>query len=195
MNKGVKISTGISILMLNSGDLLYNAADFERNLLGLKSQLRTHVIYGKTIDVIQGNSIERNCRDHVTSDEIRRGILPSHQSTLLPAWWCKKNKYDTDLKSSSDTKLLRRAYTDLPVEFCNSIFSVFTYGGQSNSATKFGQLLNLYREATTARNLHLHERVTLALQLIGRWAVACVGGKSGLSKFQAKRANVRRTNR
>lgn len=191
MNKGIRVARGEGALMLNSGDLLYDASRFMEELRANRSKLATHVLFGGTIDEFSGIRVERALMREVTPEHIRQGIFPSHQSVIVPTSFCRQLPYDLSFKSAADTVFLRKAFSQLPSARLECVVSIFAYGGRSNAAPRLSQILPQYREMVRARDLGAWERLTKFVRLCARWLIGTVLGTEGHRRFQARNARRR----
>lgn len=191
MNKGVKVARGHAIMMLNSGDSLYNARDLSELLWSLRSKLDDHVVYGQTIDRFPEGDVFRKSVMNISDDDIRRGDLPSHQSTIVPSGFAKANPFDISYKSAADTDFLRKAYSSLPAFAVESTISIFSYGGRSNARQNLAHATSLYLEHVRARNLTVFEKAKIFVRLVVRSTLGYVLGTQRHRSFQAQRAKMR----
>jgi glycosyltransferase involved in cell wall biosynthesis len=191
MNKGVRIARGHAVLMLNSGDLIFDSRKLSDILWSLRSKLDDHVVYGQTVDRFPEGDVPRNIVSSISRDDIRRGDLPSHQSTIVPTAFAKANPYDTSFKSAADTDFLRRAYSSLPALAVSSPISIFSYGGRSNAGQSLGNAISLYAEHVKARNLTVAEKAKIFARLSARSILGYILGTRGHRSLQARRAQMR----
>lgn len=186
MNKGIRAATGDSLLFMNSGDMLASPDVLRRLVVEHRSKLVNTVIYGDAIRIVGGENIlvpapqldERN---------LRLGVLPSHQSTLIPTAFHRLNLYDESMHFAADTKFLKGAYRQLPYRHVLLPIGMFIYGGASTSPGSWRLLHKQYRELVEAGELRPLERVAAALSLIRRKLFHIVGGEARLQAIQAKR--------
>ncbi len=191
MNKGVRLARGHAVIMLNSGDILYDSKELSSILLSLISKLDSHVVYGQTVDRFPEGDVPRSNVESITTDDIRRGNLPSHQSTIVPTAFAKANPYDTSFKSAADTDFLRKAYSSLPALAVTSPISIFSYGGRSNARQSFAHAISLYVEHVNARNLTVAEKTKVFARLGVRSMLGYILGTRGHRTLQARRAQMR----
>lgn len=191
MNKGISRAGGRGVLMLNSGDMLDDAARFGRAILGIQDLVETHVIFGDTVDDFNGDRVSRKKIRTVGPDEIRRGELPSHQSIVLPTWFSKEHPYDARLGMAADTACLRNAFASLPARRLDEVIAVFSYGGRSNAAPPASKIMHRYREYVAARDLTWWERAQLLLRLAARSILGNAIGGTAHKRFQAGLARRR----
>lgn len=187
MNKGLAAADGSSILFINSGDELCDAVQFCEVIRRCATKLTTHVLYGDHRYSIDGAIV--SCAAPVLSPEnLRRGNLPSHQSILIPKVWYNQNHYDAKMHVAADTKLLRRAFTELPSEKVDAPIGLFSSGGVSNIPGSWSSVLNHYRESVSARELTARERASLLVRLVIRKLYKVILGQEALSRFHRTRA-------
>jgi putative colanic acid biosynthesis glycosyltransferase len=191
MNKGIAVATGDTALMLNSGDRLHDARRLSVVLRNLRPKLATHLVYGDTIDDIDGALIRRPQTKVLSDAAVRRGELPSHQSVLVPLSYCRSNRYDAALSLSADTLFLRQAFARLPMLHVDEIIGVFAYGGRSNASGNLTDALRLFRQHVAARDLGPAEKAQALVHLLARWVVGCLLGREGHRRLQARRARTR----
>lgn len=191
MNKGVSLALGKTILMLNSGDLMYDGPGLTKCVKNLGEKLSTHIIYGNCIDRFDGVMVPRKPIAVVDAEKIRRGDLPSHQAVMVPSWYCQANPYSREFRIAADTLFLREAFVVLPQLHIDLAFSVFGFGGRSNCAPKIRDVFSDYRETVAVRDLHLRERVEILLRLLARSMIGKVLGPTAHRRLQARRAKAR----
>jgi len=186
MNKGLASARGESLLFMNSGDRLDDPTAFAELVRRNREILASTIVYGDCIRVVNGEHIESRAPE-LSDANLRLGILPSHQSILIPASFHQRNPYDARLHFAADTKLLKAAFRALPRLHVEAVIGVYAYGGVSTSPGSWRVLARQYRELCDAHELRLFERIGVAASLIRRKLFHWVGGEAGLQRSQARR--------
>jgi glycosyltransferase involved in cell wall biosynthesis len=190
MNKAIDLSQGSAIIFINSGDRLHNADAFCQAVKENEDIVSTHILYGDHVYEIDGNLI--SCKAPTpTNENLRRGILPSHQSILVPREWYINNRYDSKMHIAADTKLLRNAFRNLPNKYLRQPIGVFSAGGVSNHPGSWSTVIAHYSEACQARDLNRAERVHLIVWLSLRKLIKSLIGSRGLVSLQSALAHAR----
>lgn len=192
MNKGVAAISGESVICINSGDRLRNAVEFSAAVSEYAVAIPDCIIYGDYIALVSGQEM-RVSAPPLTKDNIRRGILPSHQATLIPAKFYRTYRYDTGMQIAADTKLMRQAFRELPRIYLPQPIAVFAFGGVSTSSGGWKLVIRQYLETIEACDLLTSEKLELLLLLICRKITHSILGANGLQAMQARRIKHRRS--
>ena len=190
LNKGVAAALGRTIIFMNSGDHFHNPNKFIALIEQHRGRLGDHIIYGDCIKIIAGQEIAVPAPtiDPVT---LRTGVLPSHQSIVMPADWLRTHPFDDQLDFAADTKLLKRAFLELRSIYVAAPIAIFAFGGISASPGRWKKLVQQHRELVAVHELTRTEAIRLALFLVRRKFAHLVIGEAGLQKVQAARLRAR----
>jgi glycosyltransferase involved in cell wall biosynthesis len=186
MNKGIAAARGDSVLFMNSGDALSDPHQFAAMVRDNRDILASTMVYGDCIKVVNGEHIAVAAPD-LSDANLRLGILPSHQSILIPAGFHRRNLYDDALHFAADTKFLKTAFRALPRLHVPMAIGVYAYGGVSTSPGSWRLLARQYREVRDAHELRVFERIRLAGALVRRKLLHALVGEAGLQRLQARR--------
>ena len=192
MNKGVRAATGLSVIMVNSGDVLHDASIFAASVVDHAAHLSRCVLYGDCFWLIGDTLVHKPAPLAIGAEEIRKGHFPSHQSILIPRAFLLNNAYNDGLRFSADTQLLAHAFRELPQIRLPITVSVFAFGGVSSSAASWKAAIALYREAISVRRLTTTEKVRFGAHLLVRRLIHMAVGQDGLENIQAAQA-IRRS--
>jgi glycosyltransferase involved in cell wall biosynthesis len=187
MNKGVLAATGDAVLMANSGDGIADAAALEHLLGRERSRLASHIVYGDAIRIVGSRRFMVAADPVVGPEQIRTGVFPSHQSTLIPRAFCAANLYDGDMDVAGDTLLMARAFSQLPQVYAPIVIGVFGHGGVSSRPTSWRASMRHYRERIEATRYRWDEKLGLIARLAVRTAMALHAPKL-LERWQERSA-------
>ncbi|HAS8420422.1 TPA: glycosyltransferase [Vibrio vulnificus] len=148
MNKGVSASSGNSIIFINSGDYIADDFDFNNFVIDNFELFKDTIIYGGNFIKINDRIFRKNPYQYSKSKK----ILPSHQSIFVPKDYLVDNPFPVDMKVSSDSYVLLKAFDDLPSLKVDEYISVFELGGVSNNWPNFKALLSHCKEYSTVRD-------------------------------------------
>ncbi|TCP87582.1 putative colanic acid biosynthesis glycosyltransferase [Sphingomonas sp. PP-CE-1A-559] len=190
MNKGLAVARGKTICFMNSGDCLVDAAAFDAMIRSNQGSLDTVIVYGDCIKTIAGEAIVVPAPE-LTDEALRVGILPSHQSILIPTAYHQRHPYDATMHFAADTKFLKAAFTALPRRHVAVPIALFAQGGASSSPGNWTSLLSQFRELREAHELGTVEQVRMAALLIRRKLFHMMFNEAALQRQQLKR--LRRT--
>ncbi|WP_346856197.1 glycosyltransferase family 2 protein [uncultured Draconibacterium sp.] len=132
MNKGLKMSTGVYVLFLNAGDILY-----DRNTLQQVPFIKyptADVFYGETLSVDdKGNELglrPKRLPHNLNWRHFRNGMVVCHQSILVKRELAPE--YNMDYTLSSDVEwVLKCLKKSDQIVFTGTIISRFLEGGAS----------------------------------------------------------------
>lgn len=187
MNKGIAAADGDSVLFINSGDRLADPGAFAQMVRDNRDKLATTMVYGDCFKVVNGEPIPVSAPDLSDDENIRRGVLPSHQSILIPTEYHRRNLYDDTSYFAADTKFLKTAFRTLPRLHVPIAIGAFAYGGASTSPGSWRLLGQQYRELCEAHELRFFERIRTAGLLVRRKLFHNLVGEAGLQRIQARR--------
>jgi len=190
MNKGIVAAQGESLLFMNSGDRVASTEILTKIVRQNLDKLSSTIIFGDCIRVVAGEPIYIPA-PKITPEHIRKGILPSHQSILIPASFHLSNNYDEGMYFAADTKLLKEAFRTLPHIHSPEAIGVFAYGGACTSPGSWSLLIRQYRELCEVEESQSLERLRTAFALFRRKIARALLGNSGLQKVQARRLLAR----
>lgn len=186
MNKGLAVARGAAVCFMNSGDGLVDAGLFDNMIQANRDVLATTMVYGDCIKAIAGTQIVVPAPE-LTSEGLRMGILPSHQSILIPTDYHRRHPYDSSMHFAADTKFLKAAFAMLPKRHLSIPIALFTQGGASSSPGSWRRLYDQFLELRDAHELDLREQVGMALLLIRRKLFHMAFSEDALQRQQLKR--------
>lgn len=186
MNKGLAIARGAAVCFMNSGDGLVDARLFDDMARANRDALATALIYGDCIKAIAGTQIAVPAPE-LTPEGLRIGILPSHQSILIPTDYHRRHPYDSSMHFAADTKFLKAAFATLPKRHVAIPIALFAQGGASSSPGSWRRLRDQFLELRDAHELDLREQVGMAFLLIRRKLFHMAFSEAALQRQQLKR--------
>jgi glycosyltransferase involved in cell wall biosynthesis len=186
MNKGVAAATGDCVLFINSGDRLNDPSGFSRLVGHHRDILSSTIVYGDCLIVVADECL-RVPAPELSEANLRRGMLPSHQSILIPSAYHRQHPYDSSYHFAADTKFLKAAFRALPSRHVPAPIGIYAFGGVSTSPGPWRLLSRQYRELCDAHELRPVERVGVAATLIRRKLAHHLVGEAGLQRLQARR--------
>ena len=137
INKGIDISTGEIIGILNSDDVFFNNQILDKISIFFQKSPKIDLIFGDVILINNNNTTIRYYSSNYWKNiKFFFGFMPAH-----PTFYCKRNlffkygKYNTNYKIAADFELLFRFMYKykLKYEYLNFIFVKMLTGGKSNS--------------------------------------------------------------
>lgn len=190
MNKGLAAARGETICFMNSGDCLVDGAAFDAMIRSNRDGLDKVIVYGDCIKTIAGEAVVVPAPE-LTDEALRVGILPSHQSILIPTAYHQLHPYDDTMHFAADTKFLKAAFAALPRRYVALPIALFAQGGASSSPGTWKSLFGQFRELRQAHELGTIEQVRMAVLLIRRKLFHMMFTEAALQRQQLKR--LRRT--
>lgn len=186
MNKGLAVARGAAVCFMNSGDGLVDAGQFDDMVQANRDVLATALIYGDCIKAIAGTQIMVPSPE-LTPERLRLGILPSHQSILIPTDYHRRHPYDSKMHFAADTKFLKAAFATLPSHHVAIPIALFAQGGASSSPGSWRSLHGQFLELRDAHALGLKEQIGMAFLLIRRKLFHLAFSEAALQRQQLKR--------
>lgn len=186
MNKGIAAARGSSVCFMNSGDQLADPRSFEHIVRENREILSTTLIYGDCIKLIADEHIYV-AAPALTINDLRIGVLPSHQSVLIPTEYHRGHTYDSTMHFAADTKFLKDALVKIPRKYVAAPIALFAQGGASSSPGSWKGLVDQFNELCDAHELNRVEQVKTALLLIRRKLYHLIFGEVALQRQQARR--------
>ncbi len=148
MNKGVSASSGSSVIFINSGDYIADDFDFNDFIIDKCDLFESTILYGSNFIKVNDRVFKKNVHEYSQSNK----KLPSHQSVFVPKDYLIKNPFPVDMKVSSDSYILLKAFDELPSLKVNEYISVFELGGVSNNWPNLKALLSHCKEYSMVRD-------------------------------------------
>lgn len=140
INKGIRVSTGEYVLVLNSGDVLVS-----ENLDVVLSYLNDNCIYYCDVDIVNGKTRQSHVSDH---SKLTHRMSISHQGALVSRSIYENMLYDTSFSLSADfaffNECLRQRVVFMKI---NEVIAEFEAGGRSDTkffTSRFENLKMLY---------------------------------------------------
>lgn len=186
MNKGLAAARGTSVCFMNSGDRLLDPMAFDAMIEANRDALNGTILYGDCIRKIAGDEILVPAPD-MTPEALRIGILPSHQSILIPTAYHRRHPYDDTMHFAADTKFLKAAFSALPRRHVALPIALFAWGGASSSPGNWKTLASQFGELCDAHELTALEQVRMAALLIRRKLFHMVFSEAALQRQQRRR--------
>lgn len=186
MNRGIAAASGDCVLFINSGDRLSDPTAFSTLVRDRRHLLSSTLVYGDCLATVGGECL-RVSAPEMNETNLRLGVLPSHQSILIPAEYHRRHLYDPGYHFSADTKFLKAAFRTLRHCYVPVPIGVYAYGGVSTSPGSWRLLRRQYRELCDAHELGPQERIGVAFSLLRRKVIHGVVGEVGLQRLQAWR--------
>lgn len=186
MNKGIALAAGDTLLFMNSGDVLVDAAAFDAAVAANEAALATTLFYGDAMFDIDGVTLAVPA-PAIAPASVAKGVLPSHQAILIPADFHRCHSYDDSMHFAADTKLLKQAFAKLPAVHLPFPIARFAYGGVSNSPGRWGSIARQLVELREAHELTMRETVSTTLLLVRRKLLQAVFGEAWFRRVQRNR--------
>jgi hypothetical protein len=186
MNKGLAVAQGMAVCFMNSGDCLVDVASFDAMVQANRDILKTTIVYGDCIKKIAGEEIAVPAPE-LTEAALRVGILPSHQSILIPTAYHQRHPYNDAMHFAADTKFLKGAFAALPKRYVALPLALFVQGGASSSPGSWKSLGDQFRELRDAHELKPVEQIGMALLLVRRKLFHMMFSEATLQHQQLKR--------
>ena len=139
MNKGLKLSTGDSVIFMNAGDSFYD--DFDLQDLISSTDLYHNVVIGYSIQFHESDYYLRPNPRH-EQNMIR---YPAHQSTFIPRTYYSVNFFDEQYKIAGDYFWMKKILESAPHNLYKKVVSIFELGGKSSSS-KLKDIIQLHKE-------------------------------------------------
>lgn len=186
MNKGIAEARGDTLLFMNSGDSLFNADRLELELTKHLDYISNNLLYADTIFDIGGVSIYVPAPE-LSTERVKKGVLPSHQAILIPTNFHRLHPYDDTMDFAADTKFLKVAFAALPAKHLEFVLARFAYGGVSTSPGSWRSIAQQLRELRKAHELSPRETITEAIRLIRRKILQAAFGEAWFRRVQRER--------
>ena len=134
MNKGIKLSSGIYLNFLNSGDYYINDEILNEIALNVKDDL-IDFVYGSILIEYSGQHIRREIKRIFSKKYLRSGKQPPHPASFLKKSEIVKAKcFNTEYKYSADFDLFCKLNTfNIKSKLINKQIAIFSSGGASSS--------------------------------------------------------------
>jgi glycosyltransferase involved in cell wall biosynthesis len=137
MNKGIKLSKGEIIFILNSDDTFYNKSIIDNIINIFKQNNKLDLIYGNLVFTKKNKIIRRWNAGKYTNGSFLKGWSPPHPSFIV-----KKNVYkkyglfDLRYKYASDIEIMYRFLEKCKCkyQFFNKVLINMKVGGESNNS-------------------------------------------------------------
>ncbi|CAH1601602.1 Whole genome shotgun sequence [Vibrio jasicida] len=161
MNKGVRLSSGDSIIFMNGGDLFLGDKALniinKNNKFGNVTFWRTKMIM-KKYDVSYIFPCEKIKKNNI--DYFLKSKLPCHQSICVPRSFCLDNPYNIENKVTSDVIFKRKALLELDYTFLDQTLTIFSLDGISSSICDLSTLkTRIFESVKTHAHLPLFTRL------------------------------------
>ena len=192
MNIGIDGASGNALLFINSGDALSDAERLNQLILEYRNNIQEKVLYGAHIQEIKGHHFLIKAPRIHSKDRLRN--FPSHQAIILPATFCRTNKYDSSFRFLGDVVLMNQALVELEHIRIDEPIAIVAHGGISSMPGSWKSVLRHYYEMLAVFDMGAGEKLTILFQLCGRKIVAETLGRERLEKIQLQRA-IRRAER
>ena len=189
MNKGLDHCRGRSVLMLNSGDAMADPARFNALVAANDALLDSHILYGDAQMLFGEQRVLSKAP--ATMDDPSRLPYPSHQSTMVPMRFYRRERYDAAMDISADAKLLHSAYSQLPSRHVGEVIAVFAYGGVSSCERSWAQVWQHFQENRAIHPGSPLRHAKFLLRLSARRLFVVLFGPERLMAVQARLASRR----
>jgi glycosyltransferase involved in cell wall biosynthesis len=148
MNKGIMLSSGEYVGILNSDDL-FSTDDVLQNIADRFNQEKVDAVFS-CLNIVDKNNLKKVLRKYRVSKLsralLRIGVMPAH-----PTFYCKKSCYEkaglykTDYKIAADFEMLVRLFIKQKISwsFIDKVTVTMRTGGLSNSGILARVKLNL----------------------------------------------------
>lgn len=186
MNKGVAATEALAVLFINSGDELAAPIKFLAFVEASSASFKNKIIYGDCIKRL-GLRLFYQPAPTIHTAGLRVGVLPSHQSIVIPRAYQAQHPYDVELHFAADTKFLKKAFKELEVVKLNFPIGIFEYGGISSAAGSLLSICRQYKELKLVHELTPLESAATAFLLVRRKIANTLFGSDALLNAQARR--------
>ena len=190
MNKGIILANGDTLLFINSGDLLHNHSLLEQALIEHRDRLGDMLLFGDSIRILAGQSILVHAPD-ITPETQRLAKFPSHQSILIPRNYHRNNLFDDKMYVAADSKMLRKAFEELPRCRLNFAVGEFKYGGACTAPGTWKSVWRNYGELREVCHFTAWEKLMTAFMLVRRKIFFGAFGAEALQRAQLNRIRRR----
>lgn len=145
LNKGISISSGDVIGVLNSDDYYANSEIF-MNVADLFKNPDLDMVFGD-VEFFHSNNektIRRYDSGFFKPNRIKYGVMPAHPSMFLRSCFYENNLYKTNYKIAADFEMIARIFSlfNISYHYIPSTMVRMQTGGVSTSGIKANLLLN-----------------------------------------------------
>jgi glycosyltransferase involved in cell wall biosynthesis len=148
INKGVKAANGEYILILNSGDILYNEFVIEDVSKHITQNERYGIIYGKAVYSYKSRPLNWRWPLSTPTDMWISKYNPHHQASFIRKDIYKKYEYDIRFRIGADIDFWNRIKPHNSFKYIDKDISFFDLGGVSNSLNNFQILIQQICESS-----------------------------------------------
>ncbi|WP_279143960.1 glycosyltransferase [Photobacterium phosphoreum] len=150
MNEGVKLSSGVTIIFMNSGDCFYNSFNLDKIIAKHSNKLASKIIFGDAV-----HTYKKFRKAYIYNKDKNIGIdwFPCHQSVFIPRNFLLSNLFDVNYKVSADTNLQRKAFSSYDYIYLNEVVCEFELGGISSRPLSIISILKHSNEVFLSRGI------------------------------------------
>jgi glycosyltransferase involved in cell wall biosynthesis len=166
MNKGLDLSSGTYILLLNADDYLFSPNTIENMMVAIGQHNDEDIFYGNLLMFDDKTGRGKIWKPgHISGKLLYSSTLPHPATIYKRTIFDKLNKFDETYKIAADYEFYVRAYTQgANFRYLNQLVSVFSYGGISTSG-EYKRLTHDERKKTLLRHFSASQRLLMRMRV------------------------------